>query len=129
MAVQIDNGAILDALKEYKKISSDKGLGELLGVSRSVISNWRSNVCRINASTVVAALPEVDINYILTGEGRLLRPGYDPSDTPINIDEAPALPDDPDDAAQFAMLKRENELLREQNATLKKAIDLLSKMA
>lgn len=128
MAVQIDNAPILDAIKEYKNFRTDRELCDLLGVKKGILSSWRNNVCRINASTVVAALPEVDINYILTGEGRLLRPGYDPADTPINIEEQPAVSEIPN-TDQVALLQRENELLREQNATLKKAIDLLSKMA
>lgn len=129
MAVQIDNAPILDAIKEYKKIRTDRELCDLLGIKKGLLSSWRNNVCRINASTVVAALPEVDINYILTGEGSLLRSGTDTAETPINIDGEPAGEEAPADDLALALLKRENELLREQNATLQKAIDLLSKMA
>lgn len=129
MATQVDNAPILDALKKYKGISTDKELGDFLGVSRSVVSNWRSNVCKINATTVMAAMPEVNMNYLLTGEGELLRPGCDPSLTPITIkEEDPALPDDGADV-RIAALEKENEMLRQQNATLQKAIDLLSRMS
>ena len=129
MAVQIDNAPILDAIKEYKKIRTDRELCDLLGIKKGLLSSWRNNVCRINASTVVAALPEVDINFILTGEGSLLRSGTDTTAAPINKDEEPAGEETPADNLALALLKRENELLREQNATLQKAIDLLSKMA
>lgn len=58
---------ILQSIKDYKGISTNAGLAEFLGVSRSAISNWIARGT-IDEALIKAKIPEIRLEFLRTGE-------------------------------------------------------------
>ena len=73
---------ILDRLKTALSMSSDKDLGEALGVSKAAISNWRKRNS-IDFERVFSICEHINIDWLMTGEGNMLR--SDSSEAPVDL--------------------------------------------
>lgn len=58
---------ILQSIKDYKGISTNSGLAEFLGVSRSAISNWIARGT-IDEGLIKSKIPEIRLEFLRTGE-------------------------------------------------------------
>lgn len=68
---ELDYGAVIDRLRDYKGFSKDSELADFLGVSRQNLSAWRARNT-LNVNKVVDKMPEVSRAWLLTGEGSML---------------------------------------------------------
>lgn len=57
---------------EYKEIQNFSLFADFLGVSPQTLNNWR-NRNTLNINKVVDAIPELNPNWLLTGEGSMLK--------------------------------------------------------
>ena len=62
---------ILNRLKEAYNIQKDTDLANLLGISKSTLSNWVSRDS-IDFDRVFSLCEHIDINWLLTGRGSML---------------------------------------------------------
>ena len=60
--------AIVGRIKEVKGFKSDRQVADFLGVSKGTVSNWMTRNS-IDFPLVINKLPEVDLNWLLTGRG------------------------------------------------------------
>lgn len=60
---------ILNRLKEVYNIKKDTDLAELLGISKSTLSNWISRDS-IDFDKIFSLCEHIDINWLLTGQGK-----------------------------------------------------------
>lgn len=68
----VDKTLILKRLKELKKFSKDVEFAQFLGISSANISAWlKRNTFDYNI--IVEKFPEVNKNWLLTGEGEMLK--------------------------------------------------------
>ncbi len=76
---------ILNRLKEAYNIQKDTDLANLLGISKSTLSNWVSRDS-IDFDRVFSLCEHIDINWLLTGRGSMLKeetsPLMEAKDTP-----------------------------------------------
>ncbi len=78
MKTNLDKSQILSRLKEINKLSSDTELANLLGINKSTLSNWyRRNT--VDYDLVFSKCEHVDINWLLFGQGEMLREKEAPS--------------------------------------------------
>jgi len=63
---------ILNRLKEAYNIQKDTDLANLLGISKSTLSNWVSRDS-IDFDKVFSLCEHIDINWLLTGRGSMLK--------------------------------------------------------
>lgn len=63
---------ILNRLKEAYNIQKDTDLANLLGISKSTLSNWVSRDS-IDFDKVFSLCEHIDINWLLTGRGSILK--------------------------------------------------------
>ena len=64
----INVAAIVGRIKEVKGFKSDRQVADFLGVSKGTVSNWMTRNS-IDFPLVINKLPEVDLNWLLTGRG------------------------------------------------------------
>lgn len=63
---------VIDALKKERKVFSDSDFADMIGKSKSFLSDMLSGnktISRRTAESVSAAFPEVNVKWLLTGEG------------------------------------------------------------
>ena len=68
----IDKTVILKKLKEFKGFSKDVEFAKYLGISSAVISAWYKRGT-FDHNTIVEKFPEINNNWLLTGEGEMLK--------------------------------------------------------
>ncbi len=76
----MDINLIINDLKNHIGVTSDLELADYFGVGNSAISNWR-NRKRLPINKILAKNSELNHNWLLTGEGPMLR--VDSSDSAI----------------------------------------------
>ena len=69
----MDNKTLLEHLVEHFANGNASQFARLLGVSQSTVATWKSRNT-MDYSTIKAALPQVDGNWLLTGMGDMLLP-------------------------------------------------------
>jgi len=109
MSTRNTTSLILNKIKEYYNFKTDKELADYLGIAPTTLSSWYARN-RIDYLLVYTRCKEIDGNFLLTGEGKMLRqPGSDGSG---------------DDAVKRAeQLAAENEELRTQLELQKKLLE------
>lgn len=70
--MDIDSNLIINNLRDYKNFSTDTELANFLGVSKQNISAWRTRNS-ISVDKIISKMPEIRRNWLLTGEGEMLR--------------------------------------------------------
>lgn len=68
----MDKTKILNDLKEYKKFSSMRKFAQFLGITDQSLAQWYTRNS-YNIQLLCDKFPEVDANYIVRGEGDMLR--------------------------------------------------------
>ena len=70
----MDKTLVLDKIKEYYQFKSNSEFARFLGINSQNIRNWyaRNNY---NANLLIEKCPEVNPEYIITGDGPLLKDG------------------------------------------------------
>lgn len=68
---------IIDRLKIALSISSDKELGDILGVSKAAVSNWRKRNS-IDFERVFSVCERINLDWLMTGEGNMLNDYSEP---------------------------------------------------
>lgn len=68
----INQNKILEDLKHYKGFRSDLELANFLNTNPSNISRWRKKIS-LPLALFVQKFPEVDANFLATGQGRMLK--------------------------------------------------------
>ena len=67
-----DKGAILARIKEYYSFNTDTDLADFLGIQRSTLSNWVKRDS-IDYDLVFSKCKQIDKNWLLTGQGEMLK--------------------------------------------------------
>lgn len=70
----IDKRLVLNRFKEAKKITSDKELAEILGLSKSTLSNWIARNS-LDYELLFSNCEQINIEWLLTGKGQMMK-GY-----------------------------------------------------
>lgn len=73
----MDNTLILNKLQEYKKFKSLADFARFIGIKPQALSNWYSRNT-LDVHILSAKFPEIDGNWLLTGEGEMLRANISP---------------------------------------------------
>jgi hypothetical protein len=63
---------VIEALKEERKVFSDSDFADMIGKSKSFLSDMLSGnkkISRRTAESVCEAFPEINFKWLLTGEG------------------------------------------------------------
>lgn len=63
---------IIDAIKVYLKFNTDTELADFLGVKQPTISSWRSRNT-LDYDLIITKCNDIDANFLMTGEGSLLK--------------------------------------------------------
>jgi transcriptional regulator with XRE-family HTH domain len=76
----------MDVKERLMKFIAQKGLTNseferISGLSNSYVSKIRTSVGKLGSMNIQRAFPELNMNWLLTGEGEMLNP---PSDNPTN---------------------------------------------
>lgn len=58
---------ILQSIKDYKGIRTNTALAEMLGVSKSALSNWIARGS-LDEQLIVSRIPEIRLEFLRTGE-------------------------------------------------------------
>lgn len=116
---------VLNRLKEAYNIQKDIDLAELLGISKSTLSNWVSRDS-LDYDRVFSKCEHINIDWLLTGRGNMLK---SEGMSPIG-EQAPAPTPQPtaETAIYYNMYKEEkaeNKELMEQIGALKQQIKTL----
>lgn len=80
----MDNTKILNELREYKKFGSLSDFARFIGIKPQALSNWYARNT-LDVHILSDKFPEVDGNWLLTGEGEMLRenvPTHQPTTAP-----------------------------------------------
>lgn len=79
---------IINRLKEACNITKDTELARLLGISKSTLSNWVSRDS-MDYDKVFALCEHINIDWLLTGQGNMLRNTEHFQDLPTNQPQNP----------------------------------------
>ncbi len=116
----VDKTLILKRLKELKNFSKDVEFAQFLGISSANISAWfKRNTFDYNI--IVDKFPEVNKNWLLTGEGEMLKSEtFKPKETeiPENSTYNTLLQSNEKIANAVIEIARSNTILAESNAKL-----------
>lgn len=68
----MDKTLILNKIKKYLNLKTDIEFAKYLGVSHSVLATWKKRNS-FNLELIVAKCPNIDANWLITGEGPMLK--------------------------------------------------------
>lgn len=68
----MDRGKMLDALKEYYNIKTNKALADILGISSQAVSNWYARNS-FDAELIYTKCEGVNSDWLLTGKGSMIK--------------------------------------------------------
>lgn len=71
----IDRNKILNDLKRYKGFDTEIAFAKFLGISGQNLSGWRRRNA-FNFYKITEKFPEIDPNFIATGQGEMLKSAY-----------------------------------------------------
>lgn len=74
---------IIERLKEALKINSDSALAERLKVTKGTLSNWKARNS-LDFEKVFSVCDLISVDWLLTGEGEMLKPTKEIEITPIH---------------------------------------------
>ena len=80
---------ILEAIQEYKGYKSDKAFARALGITPQTYSKWQSRNY-FDVEKVRSVFPELSIEWLLTGQGDMLKG----ADDNVRVASTPVIPDD-----------------------------------
>jgi hypothetical protein len=108
----LDKSVIINAIKLHKKFKKDIDFADFLGIPQATLANWhRRNTFDIDI--VYGKCPEIDANWLLTGEGEMLKR---PKEEPVPpLAESPA----------SNLLRVDNAVLKDMVAAQKRYIEQL----
>lgn len=120
---------VLDFLKKSKKIRNHQQFIEEIGSNKSIISRIINKKLKVSNNLlykIKEKYPELSLNWLLTGEGEMLKQSVDNSWNNISITQRDNNTNNinQEREALIKHLRDEVEYLREQN---KKLMDLLTK--
>ncbi|NPV35104.1 MAG: hypothetical protein HPY80_00390 [Bacteroidales bacterium] len=114
---------IIERLKTYFQIVTDIELAKILGIKPNTISTWR-NRNSIDWNLIFAKCENINLNWLLTGEGSMLRT----EDNQIKPANSSTSASSPSETCPYCFIK--DKLISSQQATIdaqKKTIKLLEK--
>lgn len=77
------SGKIIERLKEALEINSDSALAERLKVTKGTLSNWKARNS-LDFEKVFSVCDLISVDWLLTGEGEMLKPTKEIEITPIH---------------------------------------------
>lgn len=80
----LDSNLILNNLKIAIGVRTDNDLWKYLGISQSTGATWRSRNS-INLEEIIAKCDNINLNWLLRGEGEMMQNGSQ-KDNPLHID-------------------------------------------
>jgi len=90
----MDNVVILNALKEYKNFATLTDFARYLGIKPQALSNWYARNT-LDLHILSDRFPEVDGNWLLTGEGSMLKTNVNTTNLTQCRDSAETMPTTP----------------------------------
>ena len=81
--MNIDKSLILDKLKAYLNIDKDADFAAYLGIKPNVLANWRKRNA-INEKAITQRCDFVNLSWLLTGEGQMLKETNHINTNPMN---------------------------------------------
>lgn len=106
---------ILDRLKTALSISSDKDLGDALGVSKAAVSNWRKRNS-IDLERVFSVCEHINLDWLITGRGRM---GVESNEPPVERSNSELMDGIVSQAEEIGRLKERNAQLERENMELR----------
>ncbi len=106
---------ILDRLKTALSISSDKDLGDALGVSKAAVSNWRKRNS-IDLERVFSVCEHINLDWLITGRGRM---GVESNEPPVERSNSELMDRIVSQAEEIGRLKERNAQLERENMELR----------
>lgn len=106
---------ILDRLKTALSISSDKDLGEALGVSKAAVSNWRKRNS-IDLERVFSVCEHINFDWLITGRGKM---NFQTSPEPVAHTNSELMDRIVSQAEEIGRLKERNKQLERENMELR----------
>lgn len=106
---------ILDRLKTALSISSDKDLGEALGVSKAAVSNWRKRNS-IDLERVFSVCEHINFDWLITGRGNMT---FETKPEPIAQSNSELMDRIVSQAEEIGRLKERNDQLERENMDLR----------
>lgn len=86
----MDKTLILNEIKKYKNFRTDKEYADYLGISPQGLSKWyERNFYDIDKLSTV--FPEISAEWLLRGEGNMLKTTSSPYPTDVTVKEQPAI--------------------------------------
>lgn len=81
---------IISEIKSYLNLKTDSELADFLGTTQSNIATWKKRDT-INYELIIAKCPNIDANWLITGEGNMLRSSYKPSASNNELTDEPKI--------------------------------------
>lgn len=107
------NNMILNKIKEYYNFKTNTEFANFLGIPPTTLSSWYSRNT-MDYHLIYAKCKDIDANWLLTGEGEMLRQGVGGAAPAARPPEAPA--------QELEALRREVQLLRKLVDTLEATV-------
>lgn len=78
----LDKPLVLDRIKEYYKLKGNAELARFLGVAPNTITNWYGRKT-FDIDVIYTKCVDIDMNWLLTGEGNMLRSESEKESIPV----------------------------------------------
>lgn len=127
MSIKNSSSLILNKIKEYYKFKTDKELADYLGIAPTTLSSWYARN-RIDYLLVYDRCPEIDGNFLLTGEGEMLRQPGAGTGPPDAVKRAEQLAAECEELrSQLELMKKLLEAKEQTIEALQRTVSLLEK--
>lgn len=122
----MDKSLILNEIKKHLNIKKETEFAEFLGINQSTLSNWHKRGT-LQYETIISKCEDIDANWLLTGEGEMLKKSVHEEDNYFvnesNPEKYESCPNNKD--KEIAHLENENRMQKDIIEGLKRENELL----